>query len=448
MNTQLLEQADWTELDKIRQQYDNTPYPRVPLDASPTSSYSELYSHSLVTPYYLKHRKVVETEQTLILDAGCGSGYKSLILAVANPGAKIVSVDISESSVELTRQRLRHHGFSNVECHVMMLQDLPKLGLEFNYINCDEVLYLLPNPTQGLQALKSVLKPNGIIRANLHSAFKRASFFRAQTLFKSLGLMDTAPGEVEHEVVRETMKALKSTARLRVETWSPEYEDSELSPSLIATNHLLVGDRGFTIPELFEMLEQSDLEFLSMVDWRKWDVTELFADPDNLPAIWGMSLAYASPAEKLRIFELLHPVHRLLDFWCTHSQVENGQGVDDWSDLDWQNAIVHLHPHLRHDAIKAEVLKSVASGCPVELSQWIKNPALSPVILESTGVACLLPLWQSPQPIKALVERYCKISPVDLITLEPHNPSTAFQQVRQLLNQLDAFLYVLIEQPS
>jgi 2-polyprenyl-3-methyl-5-hydroxy-6-metoxy-1,4-benzoquinol methylase len=447
MNSPRLE-IELTELDKMRQQYDSTPYPRVPLDMSPRSNYEELYLHSMVTPYYIQHRKVIETKGKVILDAGCGSGYKSLILAMANPGAKIVGIDLSESSVELARHRLNYHGYDDFECHVLKIEELSSLGMQFDYINCDEVLYLLPNPHAGLQTLKSVLKPQGIIRTNLHSALQRADFFRAQTLFKMMGLMDGNPQDSEYETVIETMRSLKAVTRLKAETWKSSYEEGEDPAAILPMNHLLIGDRGFTIPELFEMLEQSDLEFLSMVNWREWDATELFADPDNLPAMWGMSLAYASPAEKLRIFELLHPVHRLLDFWCTHPQSEKAIAVDEWTDPEWHNAIVHLHPQLQHTAIKAEALKCVESGRPLEMSQWIKKPALSPVSLESTEVACLLPLWDSPQPMMALVERYGKIRPVDLVTLEPQAQETAFDRVRQLLNQLDAFLYVLLEQPG
>jgi 2-polyprenyl-3-methyl-5-hydroxy-6-metoxy-1,4-benzoquinol methylase len=444
MNSPALE-IEPTDLEKIRQQYDHTPYPRVPLDVSPQSNYAELYLHSMVTPYYLQHRKVVETEGKLILDAGCGSGYKSLILAMANPGARIVSIDLSESSVELARHRLSYHGFSNFECHALKIEDLPSLGLKFDYINCDEVLYLLPDPDAGLQVLKSVLKPQGIIRTNLHSAFQRTDFFRAQALFKMMGLMDESPQEAEYEAVIETMKALKPATKLKTETWKTSYETDD-TPSILPMNHLLMGDRGFTIPELFEMLEQSDLEFLSMVNWREWDVTELFADPDNLPAMWGMSLAYASPAEKLRIFELFHPVHRLLDFWCTHPQPEKAIAVEDWQDSEWQTALVHLHPQLRYDAIRSAVLQSVASGQPIEMSQWVRKPALSHVMLESAEAACLLPLWESPQPMSALVDRYHQIKPVDWVTLEPCDRSVAFERVKQLLNRLDAFYYVLVEQ--
>jgi len=56
----------------------------------------------------------------------------------------------------------------NTEFHVISIEELPQLGLSFDYINCDEVLYFFPDPSVGLQAMKSVLQPDGIIRTNLH----------------------------------------------------------------------------------------------------------------------------------------------------------------------------------------------------------------------------------------------------------------------------------------
>src|SRR4028118_1938796 len=100
-------------INNLRQQFDNAPYPKVPLEHSPKEDYELLYVHNLATPYYLKNKKIVETKGKVILDAGCGSGYKSLILAEANPGAKIVGVDISEESIKLARQRLQYYGFEN-----------------------------------------------------------------------------------------------------------------------------------------------------------------------------------------------------------------------------------------------------------------------------------------------------------------------------------------------
>ncbi len=124
-------------LEKIRQQFDSAPYPNIPLDASPKENYDLLFTHSLVTPYYLRHQKFIPTEGKLILDAGCGTGSKSLALAIANPGAKIIGIDLSEQSIDLAQKRLQYHQIENAEFHVLAIEDLPKLGLQFDYINCD-----------------------------------------------------------------------------------------------------------------------------------------------------------------------------------------------------------------------------------------------------------------------------------------------------------------------
>jgi hypothetical protein len=43
-------------------------------------------------------------------------------------------------------------------------------------------------PAVRLQAMKLVLKPNGIIRANLHSSLQRTYYYRAQEVFKMMGV--------------------------------------------------------------------------------------------------------------------------------------------------------------------------------------------------------------------------------------------------------------------
>jgi ubiquinone/menaquinone biosynthesis C-methylase UbiE len=436
-----------SEIDKIRQQFNYGPYPRVPLDDSPKDAYEMLYIHSFVTSYYLRHRRVPDTKGKVILDAGCGSGYKALMLAEANPGAKIVGIDLSEESVKLARQRLKHHGFTNTEFHVLRIEELPSLGMKFDYINCDEVLYLLPDPAAGLAAMKAVLQPDGLIRANLHSAYQRANFFRAQELFRFMGLMDSAPQEFEEKAVVDTMNSLKDQVTLKMQIWKNKGFETLSGDALsqgLGANMLLVGDTGYKIPEVFEMLDVADLEFVSMVNWRHWDVTDLFQNADELPDIWSLSLATASVAERLYAYELLNPIHRLFDFWCTHPG-EPGQPIDEWEDADWKTAKVHLHPQLRKDKIREELVDCIQAGKGFEISRYIKVPALDPIFLEPTQAACLLPLWDGAQPMQVLVDRYSKIRPLDLLTLSPLSEADAFEVVKDLLNRMDAFLYVLVE---
>jgi 2-polyprenyl-3-methyl-5-hydroxy-6-metoxy-1,4-benzoquinol methylase len=435
------EQMDVSE--KIRQQFDTVCYPRTPLEQSPKDNYVLLYIHNLVTPYYLRHQKVIKTEGKVILDAGCGSGYKSLILAEANPGAKIVGIDLSEESVKLARQRLEYHGFGNAEFHALSIEDLPSLGLEFDFINNDEVLYLLPDPVVGLQAMKSVLKPHGIIRTNVHSYFQRASFFRAQKFCKLMGLMDENPQDLEIEMVRETMNALKNEVLLKARNWSSNNTEND---EWIFMNYLLQGDKGYTIPEVFAALRSADLEFVSMVGWRHWDVTELFQDLENLPAFIAMSLPEISVEDRLHMFELLHPVHRLIDFWCAHpNQAQSSVPVSEWTERDWQQAQVHLHPQLRTAQLKEDLIHCIAGQKPFIITHYIPLPATVPIAVESTMAACLLPLWEGTQPIMSLVERWLKLRPFDPTTLEPVSRETAFDQVKELLSRLEAFLYVLLE---
>ncbi len=436
-------QAQASDLvEKIRQQFDSAPYPRIPVDESPKDKPNFLYIHNLVTAYYLRNQKVIDTKGKVILDAGCGSGYKSLVLAEANPGAKIVGVDISEASVKLAEQRLQYHGVENAEFHVGFLEDLPKLGMEFDYINCDDVLYLLPDAVAGLQAMKSVLQPDGIIRVNLHSSLQRTNYFRAQNLFKFMGLMDDNPEDMEISIVREIMNALKDGVSLKAQTWTPKYNEDE---GIILANQLLVGDKGATIPEFFSLLKAANLEFINMVNWRHWELMGLFKEPDDLPAFLGMSLPELSAEEKLNLFELFHPVHRLLDLWCGNlDKARSFIPVDEWNDSQWQTAKVHLHPQLKTPKFREDLI-----ACVTEIRPFIISEHLSlikdPVSIDSSMALCLIPLLEQPQSMTSLVERWKQVRPLNPVTLEPTDEKQTFYVVQQLLLMLESLGYVMLE---
>ncbi len=429
--------------EKIRQQFDVVTYPRVPVEKSPKDDYEPLYIHNLVTSFYLRNQQVIETEGKVILDAGCGSGYKALVLAEANPGAKIIGIDISEKSVELARKRLQYHGFDNCEFQVMSMEDLPSFGLEFDYINNDEVLYLLPDIVVGLQLMKSVLKPDGIIRTNLHSSLQRHYYYRAQEIFKMMGLMNEHPGEMEVEIARETIEALHDSNILKRQVWVPEKVQDE---EWIHMNYLFLGDKGFTIPEVFAALKNAGLEFISMVNWEQWDIMGLFKKEDDLPVFLGMSLPETSIEELLHLFELLQPIHRLLDFWCGHP----GPGrffvpVSEWSESDWHRARIRLHPQLKNARVKEDLINCINGHSPFEMSRYIRLPTLVPVRLDSSLASCLLPLWDGLCTFESLVERRVKIRPLDPITMEPVGHQKARQEIKELLGSLASFLYVLLE---
>ncbi|MEL6225003.1 MAG: hypothetical protein AAFR31_20405 [Cyanobacteria bacterium J06627_8] len=56
----------------------------------------------------------------------------------------------------------------------------------------------------------------------------------------------------------------------------------------------------------------------------------------------------------------------------------------------------------------------------------------------------LLPLWDEPQTIDKLIERYLRLHPVDLVTLDPLKHEQAFGVVSTLIQKLELYLYVLV----
>ncbi|WP_055076689.1 class I SAM-dependent methyltransferase [Pseudanabaena sp. 'Roaring Creek'] len=431
-------------LDKIRQQFDSSPYPRIPLDKSPKDSPNELYIHNLVTSFYLRDQRVIDTKGKVILDAGCGSGYKSLILAEANPGAKIVGVDISAESIKLAEQRLKHHGFDNVEFHVLSIEDLSSLNYQFDYINCDELLYLFPEPETALKAMKSVLKPDGIIRSNLHSSAQRVNIYRAQKMFGMMGLLDENPEDLEIEVVIETMQALKDNILLKAQTWNPNYTSVDNKEDILM-NHLFQGDKGYDIADMFSALRSAELEFISMVNWREWNFRDLFKETDNLPVFWEMSLPDLSIEDRLRIYEFLNPIHRLLDFWCGHHQeIQTFIPFSTWNDIDWQEAKVYLHPQLNNSKFREDLVTN-ALGCGIMKLNTYLSTSRQFVTLDSSMATCLLPLLDNYQTMFSLVERWKQFRPVDPVTLQPIDHQKAFQLVKNTIITLESLDYLMIE---
>ncbi|KAF3886318.1 MULTISPECIES: class I SAM-dependent methyltransferase [Nostocales] len=431
-------------VEKIRQQFDSAPYPRIPIDKSPKDNPNLLYIHNLVTSYYLRNQKFIESKEKVILDAGCGTGYKSLVLAQANPEAKIVGIDISEESIKLARHRLAYHGYDNAEFYVLPVEDLPKLNYKFDYINCDELLYLFPNPAIALQAMKEVLQPNGIIRSNLHSAIQRVNFFQAQKVFTIMGLMDDNPEEIEIEAVKEIMKSLKENVNLKASTWSSIYEGEDSKESILM-NYLFQGDKGYTITDLFTALRAAELEFISMVNWRQWNLIDLFKEPDNLPVVMAMSLPEASVEQQLQIFELLHPIHRLLDFWCGHpDRGESFVPVTEWTVSDWEEAWVYLHPQLVTEKFKEDLIACATDMKVFEMREHL-SLAQAPVSIDSSLALVLVPLLNEPQTMSSLVKRWTKVRPIHPVTLEPVKIEEAFQILQKLLTKLESHGYVLLE---
>jgi ubiquinone/menaquinone biosynthesis C-methylase UbiE len=425
----------------VHEQFDKVPYPNTAIGASFQDDINFLFKYCITTPNYRRSQKIVTSAGKLILDAACGTGFLTLALAQANPSSKVIGIDISEESIKWARRRLDYHGYQNVEFYVMPLEELPRLGLFFDFIHCNDTLSLLPDPVEGLRAMRAVLAPQGVIHGNLHSIYQRHYYYQAQKLCKFLGLMDDAPGEMEFSILREIMNSIDDQVMLKNLIWKSNFDDTALS-----VNYLLQEDKGYTIREMFQIIEDSDLEFISMVNWNQWDPRDLYKDKNNPSEYLDMLLGFASSEEKLQIYELLHPVNRLLDFWCGHlGEINVVKSPEQWSNETWQNAKAYLHPKLKHPKIKAALEQALSLYAPFDIHEHLNINASQQISLYTTSCACLHLLWDTPLTVMELAQKWLRIKPVNWFTEESITEELALSEVKHTLVEMESLMLVLLE---
>jgi SAM-dependent methyltransferase len=111
----------------------------------------------------LLHADTLYPPGSLVLEAGCGVGAQTVILAANSPGAAFTSIDISQESLAEAQRRVQEAGFTNVAFRHADIFDLPFLPAHFDHVFVCFVLEHLPSPTAALEALVRVLKPGGSI---------------------------------------------------------------------------------------------------------------------------------------------------------------------------------------------------------------------------------------------------------------------------------------------
>lgn len=98
-----------------------------------------------------------------VLEAGCGVGAQTVILAANSPGAFITSFDISVTSVDKARRAAQAQGLRNVVFQQADIFDLPFQPASFDHLFVCFVLEHLPQPVRAMQALQRVVKPAGTV---------------------------------------------------------------------------------------------------------------------------------------------------------------------------------------------------------------------------------------------------------------------------------------------
>ncbi len=130
-------------------------------------------SHILEVNHYLFAGRLNFIRPFRALVAGGGTGDACIMLAQQLvdrrcPG-EVVYIDLSSASRAVCEARAKVRGLRNITFLTGSLLDLPTMTIgQFDSIDCTGVLHHLPDPAAGLQALASVLEPEGGIGIMLY----------------------------------------------------------------------------------------------------------------------------------------------------------------------------------------------------------------------------------------------------------------------------------------
>lgn len=179
---------------KVRQQYEEHPYPRwvkLPRLAAAEAGNPTRDVHDSLVP----GRRFDEAEELEILVAGCGTGRESIEVGQIFPRARVLAVDLSVTSLAYAVRKADELGIGNVVHAQADITKVGCLGRRFDIIYSVGVLHHLADPLQGWRNLVSVLKPGGHMLVGLYSERGRRDVVAAKAFIAERGYT-SAPADI------------------------------------------------------------------------------------------------------------------------------------------------------------------------------------------------------------------------------------------------------------
>ena len=98
-----------------------------------------------------------------VLDAGCGSGSMSRLIARSFPESEVTGVDLCEPYLEFARRCARSEQLQNVQFQLGDIFALPFADASFDVVWTKYLLQWLKEPKRALNELKRVTRPGGVV---------------------------------------------------------------------------------------------------------------------------------------------------------------------------------------------------------------------------------------------------------------------------------------------
>ncbi len=278
---------------RVRQQYEENPYPRwlqAATGIKPTALDVTLRSKFPTAAF----TPLGKTEAIDILVAGCGTSLGARV-AEACLGARVLAVDLSLSSLCYAKRKTPAALADSIDYAQGDILKLGAIGRTFDYIDCQGVLHHMRDPFEGWRVLLSLLRPGGIMHLGFYSEIARQDVADARAYIAQHGYVPT-PADI-----RRARHDLLKTPLASVSRFNDFFSMSECRDLLFH-----VQEKRLTIPAIKAFIDEQGLKFIgfdfkddvakayramfaeagwSMSDLAKWDIVE-HKNPDTFASMY------------------------------------------------------------------------------------------------------------------------------------------------------------------
>jgi SAM-dependent methyltransferase len=210
-----------------------------------------------------------------ILVAGCGTN-QAACFAFTNPSAKVVATDVSQPSLDHQQYLKDKHGLENLELHLLPIEDLAVLDLDFDLVVSTGVLHHMADPREGTAALAGCLRRDGAVSAMAYGRYGRIGVDLLASVFRELGL---GQDDSSVKMVRDTIAVLPADHPVRSYL---KFASDLRSDAGVVDTFLHGRQRSYSVEECLDLVTSSGLVLQEWFFKSGYYPHEGFALPDKL----------------------------------------------------------------------------------------------------------------------------------------------------------------------
>ncbi|MGA8954945.1 MAG: methyltransferase [Pseudolabrys sp.] len=235
---------------RVRQQYEENPYPRWvyaagQVSAIPIDQYlREQFPASVVAPFG-------KTGALDMLVAGCGTGQVAIASVQKYSGVQALAIDLSLSSLCYAKRKTPAELAERIDYAQADILNLASIGRSFDVIDACGVLHHMADPLQGWRILLTLLRPGGVMHLAFYSETGRSDVVAARSFIAERGF-----GSTPADIRRCRQEILKSPLA-SVTRFTDFFSTSECRDLLFH-----VQESRFSLPAIKTFLTQNGLRFL------------------------------------------------------------------------------------------------------------------------------------------------------------------------------------------